>query len=79
MLTQPRSPRRPQAPAPETNHILESQIHHFPGLDQNNDETCGFNTLTPVHHHEQGTHGEKNNRRDNAVADEAVTLNRELQ
>ena len=20
-------------PAPETNHILESQIHHFPGLD----------------------------------------------
>lgn len=46
--------------------------------DENNDETCGFNTRTPVHHHEQGIHGEKNNRRDNAVADEAVTLNREL-
>mgnify|MGYP006874264297 CR=1 FL=1 len=33
MLTQPRPSRRPRAPASETNHILESQIHHFPGLD----------------------------------------------
>lgn len=34
MLTQPRprdGPKNP--PPPETNHILESQIHHFPGLD----------------------------------------------
>lgn len=33
MLTQPRPRDDPQAPAPKTNHILESQIHHFPGLD----------------------------------------------